>query len=412
MKNPSTHSPTSLTVEGLTHDGRGVAKVDGKAVFIDQAIPGDRIEARITRQHSKYDEATLLEITTPSKDRVEPFCPHYQTCGGCQLQHMSVAAQQFWKTENFLTRLTQSVNSENCTIYDPISASDRGYRRRARLGLAVGKKDKLAKLGFRQRESNELVDIDSCPILSAPLNQAIQEHRPSLLEQASRNYKELTLVEADNGVFGLNGPSDSQPFYKLNELKLNFPPDGFIQVNRQVNLQMVEQALDWLELQPEHQVLDLFCGVGNFTLPIAQRAGQVTGIEGLAELVEFASDNAGQNNLENADFHKADLFEDCRSKPWFKKHRYQRILLDPGRQGAFEVCKQLSHLKAEIIVYVSCNAATLIRDIQELQAHGYQLSQACMIDMFPHTTHTEVMVQLRKSKKAKTRKPKRGIFKF
>ncbi|MDG6774707.1 23S rRNA (uracil(1939)-C(5))-methyltransferase RlmD [Thiomicrorhabdus sp. ZW0627] len=417
MKNrPMTHHAnilTQLQIEGLTHDGRGVARVGGKAIFITNTVPGDIVTAKVTVQQTKFDEAELLEIETPSSDRAEPFCPKYQTCGGCQLQHLSIQAQRFWKSENFLTRLTQAVNSDKCQILEPITGNDRGYRRRARLGLAIGKKDKVAKLGFRQKESNELVDIEHCPVLSDGLNEAIAKHRPALLEKASRAYKELTVVEADNGVFGFEDETKSdEPYYTLNNLKLTFPQDGFIQVNAELNREMVNQAIEWLELESDHKVLDLFCGVGNFTLPIAQKAKQVVGIEGLAELVETAANNAAQNDLENATFHKANLFEDCTQSAWFKKQKYHRLLLDPGRQGAFEISKVLHELKAEVIVYVSCNAATLIRDVKELEKQGYRLTKANLIDMFPHTTHTEVMVQLKKFKQPKNTAKKRAPFKF
>ncbi|WP_373019843.1 23S rRNA (uracil(1939)-C(5))-methyltransferase RlmD [Thiomicrorhabdus sp.] len=406
---------TQLKIEGLTHDGRGVARVDGKAIFIADSVPGDIVTAKITLQQAKFDEAKLLEIETPSTDRVEPFCPKYEECGGCQLQHLSITAQRFWKTENFLTRLTQAVNSDNCQIHEAITGNDRGYRRRARFGLAIGKKDKVAKLGFRQKESNELVDIEYCPVLTDGLNEAIEKHRPALLEKASRAYKELTVVEADNGIFGLKEspePSQETPYYSLENLNLEFPQDGFIQVNSELNQKMVRQAIDWLELEEKHKVLDLFCGVGNFTLPIAQKAKQVIGIEGLAELVETANANALKNQLDNVSFQKANLFEDCTDATWFKKQKYHRLLLDPGRQGAFEISKVLHELKADVIVYVSCNAATLIRDIKELEKQGYRLTKANLIDMFPHTTHTEVMVQLKKFKQSKGQPKKRAPFKF
>ncbi len=419
----------SLEITGLTHDGRGVARHNGKTIFVNQAVPGDSVKAKITQSSDKFDEADCLEILTPSKDRVEPFCEYYAICGGCQLQHLSLDAQRFWKNQNFMTDLIQAVDSKQCKTVEPLIGTGIGYRRRARLGLVINKKDKIARLGFRQKSSNELIDIKNCPVLSPALNQAIQDNRAELLDTASRAYKEITFVEADNGIF-INNSTDKAddsesnttalPYYQLNTevnktpttLTLEFPKNGFIQINAEQNKIMVNQAVSWLNLEPSHKVLDLFCGVGNFTLPIAQQVSQVVGIEGEKSLVDVANHNAQLNQLDNVKFDKANLFNDMRPLPWFKNNKYDRILLDPGRQGAFDLCKTLGLLKADIIVYVSCHAATLIRDIKELEKQGYRLTKACLIDMFPHTTHTEVMVQLTKTQKATPKVKKRPIFRL
>ena len=408
----------SLTIDGLTHDGRGVGHINGKAIFVDGAIPGDIVSAKITKQHEKFDDAICTAIEQASKDRVEPICPVYKECGGCQLQELSLEGQRYWKNKNFITQLTQAVDAKQCQIAEPVTCDGLNYRRRARLSLVISKKDKVARLGFKQRASStEVVDIDSCPILTAALNRSIQENKAALLETASRAYKEVTFVEAENGVFGVNDSHESAalPFYTLNikqPLKLEFPEDGFIQVNKNLNEAMVSNTLDWLDLKPEHKVLDLFCGVGNFTLPIAQQVKQTVGIEGERELVEMATSNAVLNKLDNLTFHKANLFDEIAPKAWFKKQKFDRVLLDPGRQGAYEACKVLGKLNAHIIVYVSCNAATLTRDVKELEKQGYRLTKAGMIDMFPHTTHTEVMVQLTRTHKAISKPKKRPVFKI
>lgn len=405
---------TNISIESLSHDGRGVARINGKTTFVSHAIPGDIVDLRIFKQQDKYDEAEMIQIIKPSQERVEPFCSIYQSCGGCQLQHLNIKTQRHWKSTNFIIRLTQAVNAKKCTIVAPLTGNDKGYRRRARFGLTISKQDKIARLGFRAKASNELIDIENCPMLTPNLNKALKEQRPVLLEQASRAEKEIHFVEAENGVYTTNSaldePANLEPKYHLNELEIHFPADGFIQVNCEQNTQMVNQAIDWLELEKSHKVLDLFCGVGNFTLPIAKQSKNVVGIEGLLELTLTAQQNAEINNIQNAQFHKADLFDECVKSPWFREQKYHRVLLDPGRQGAFEMSKVLHKLKPEIIVYVSCNAATLIRDIKELEKQGYQLTKAGLIDMFPHTVHTEVMVQLKLAKKPK-KKP-RGIFKM
>lgn len=412
----------TLEIEGLTHDGRGVGHHNGKAVFIEDTVPGDTIEAITTKSHTNFDEARCVKLVTPSAERTEPFCPVYEQCGGCQLQHLSLSAQRHWKTQNFLTQLTQAVDATQCQVMEPLTGDDKHYRRRARLRYTIDKKDKTKRVGFKKQNSNEVVDIEQCPILSDALNKALQANKTQLQAQASRAEKEVFLVEADNGVFGsdsleIETNSEQTPYYQLRNtngqnVSLHFPIDGFIQVNGELNQQMVSQALNWLNLEANHKVLDLFCGVGNFTLPIAQQVEKTVGIEGEQALVDTATDNAKDNQFENVTFYKNNLFEDISKQPWFKKQKYDRILLDPGRLGAFELCKQLGDLKAKLIVYVSCNAATLIRDVKELEKQGYRLTKAGFIDMFPHTTHGEVMVQLTRTHKPFKGKTKRPVFKI
>ncbi|MCF6345268.1 MAG: 23S rRNA (uracil(1939)-C(5))-methyltransferase RlmD [Thiomicrorhabdus sp.] len=409
----------NLQINGLTHDGRGVGHFEGKTIFVTDAVPSDIVTANIIKHHDNFDEAECLEIKTPSPERVAPFCPVYDECGGCQLQHLSLDAQRHWKNQNFITQLTQAVDAQQYKTAPPLLGGDTHYRRRVRLSYVISKKDKVARLGFKQKASNEVVDIDHCPVLTESLNQTIKTHKAALLNNASRALKEVTLVEASNGIFGLpetvSEPQNAQPYYTLNThspLKITFPTEGFIQINPSLNEQMITQALTWLDLKPTHKVLDLFCGVGNFTLPIAQQVHTTVGIEGEQSLVETATFNAQQNTLDSVQFYKGDLFQEVTPKPWFKKQKYDRILLDPGRQGAFNLSKVLGKLKAHIIVYVSCNAATLIRDIKELEKQGYRLTKAGMIDMFPHTTHTEVMVQLTRTHKALKKPKSRPTFKI
>ena len=411
----------NLEITGLSHDGRGITHIDGKACFVSQTIPGDLVTVKITHNERSFLNAQLLKIQTASKDRREPFCDKYADCGGCQLQHQTIEAQRYWKTQNFFTQLNQQLNTEHCEFAPTLTTDDKGYRRRARLALEVDKKDKQARLGFRRSQDNRLVDIEQCPVLTAELNLAIAQARPQLLAEASRKTKELTIVDADNGVFGLT-KNDQIPEYQIQvldkpALTLNFPEDGFIQVNAQMNQQMIQQALSWLDLQSSHKVIDFFRGVGNFTLPLAQNAKHAVGVEGLDTLVSAADRNAQQNALDNCAFYKADLFQDIQHLPWFLGQKYDRVLLDPGRLGASELCKQLGELQANKIVYVSCIAATLIRDVKHLEKQGYLITQVGAMDMFPHTTHLEVMVLLEKNKKQKQQRQKRlerkkHVFKF
>ncbi|MDG4811581.1 23S rRNA (uracil(1939)-C(5))-methyltransferase RlmD [Hydrogenovibrio sp. 3SP14C1] len=406
-------STVIVKIETLSHDGRGIGRLDGKAIFVKEAVPGDMAEIRITNRQPSYDEAEIVRIVHASDDRVEAFCPHYEVCGGCQLQHLSIEAQRKWKASHFYTALSKALNMKTCQIEAPLTGEDQAYRRRARLVLGKNKTDKEARFGFRAQGSNDIVDIEQCPLLTPALNEALSEKRLAVLPEASRAFKEVSVVEADNGIFWSDEISDDKilPFYHLNTLNLHFPAQGFVQVNAELNQQMVQQAMDWLDLNKEQRVLDLFCGVGNFTLPIAQAVKEVVGIEGETDLVQMAQQNAADNLCEHAHFYQADLFKDVTPQNWFRKQKYDRVLLDPGRQGAFQLCKVLGQLKADKIVYVSCNASTLIRDVKELEKQGYQLKKAIMVDMFPHTSHTEVMVQLIKTgKKPKKRGP--GIFKL
>ncbi len=421
------NTPTySHEIVDLSQDGRGIAKISNKTVFVEAAVPGDLVTLKGLQVGDKFDTALINKITTPSTLRAQPFCLHYGTCGGCQLQHLAVTTQQEIKQQNFFTRLKKSLNTKHLAIEPMIVAEDRSYRRRARLALLIDKKDKQPRLGFRAAHSNEVINIESCPVLSDNLNAFIAENHEHWLTLASRKEREITLIEAENGCFASfsdenlvekseNTESSPSPHYLINQLKLEFPLDGFIQVNKAVNEKMVEQAINWLELkqknnEPQSRVLDLFCGIGNFTLPIANQAKSVTGIEGLQELVETAELNAAANQIKNAAFFKANLFDNSEKSSWFRNQKYDRILLDPDRPGAYEICQSLHLLKPEVIVYVSCNPSTLIRDCESLQSQGYLVHKACFIDMFPHTTHTEVMVQLKKTKQPKTRDRKKFRF--
>lgn len=405
-----------IEVIDLSHDGRGIGRVEGKTVFIEGAIPGDRVTARTTQSQKTYDEAVVVEVLSPSEHRIDPFCSVYGECGGCQLQHADIAAQREWKAKHFLTALTKAVDAKKCKIVAPLVGEDKAYRRRARFVYGKHKADKIAKFGFRAKASSEMVDIESCPLLTAEMNQALHVKREQCLPLASRALKEVTLVESvlpgeQPQMIWSDDETATQAHYALNELVFDFPKDGFIQVNAEINQKMVAQAMDWLELEASNAVLDLFCGVGNFTLPIAQKVSKVIGVEGDPNLVDFAQKNAEKNGLSQATFYKADLFESAKDFHWFHHQKYDRVLLDPGRQGAMSICQQMGKLNAQIIVYVSCNASTLIRDVQLLEKQGYQLRKAGFMDMFPHTSHAEVMVQLVKTKKpAKKKSP--GVFKL
>ncbi|WP_319381370.1 23S rRNA (uracil(1939)-C(5))-methyltransferase RlmD [Thiomicrorhabdus sp.] len=402
-----TSDPIELTIENLSHDGRGVGHHEGKTCFVEGAVPGDQVRIAVMQDNGHFADCRLLEILQASADRQTPFCRHYTQCGGCQLQHLKIDAQRKWKFANILTSLKQALKTDDFATADPLIGPDTAYRRRARLFLAIDKKEKQPRLGFKENASNRLVDIEQCPVLEPSLNQALQQYRKTLLKSASRAEKQLTLVKADNGVFGFEEREDT-PWYSIEpQLKMSFDPQGFIQVNAEINRQMIAQAIDWLELEVQHQVLDLFCGQGNFTLPVARRVKAVIGIEGDENSVATGRLNAENNRIENCRFEKFDLFQDPSGHAWFRNQKYDRILLDPGRQGAAEICRHLGKLEARRIVYVSCNPSTLIRDLQTLRTQGYQLQKVGFMDMFPHTTHTEVMALLDRNPKQSQSRAKR-----
>ena len=380
----------TLTITGLTHDGRGVGRHDGLAVFVDGALPDETVTARLTQRKRRFAEATLLEMMQPAPTRQTPFCPHFGHCGGCQLQHLAPAAQRHWKQHNLQQQLARHGLDAALTWHTPISGPEQSYRRRAR--FAGHRTRQGAQLGFRAKASRQIVDIESCPILEPALNDSWQARRATLVNTLRRTPQEWTAVNADNGLFWADQPHDAQPAYQVDGLVLQFDAAGFIQVNRTVNAAMVAQAIDWLAPQPSDHVLDLFCGVGNFSLPLARRAQQVIGVEGLDTLVTHARANARRNGLDNARFFKSNLFHPPHESLWARE-TFNKVLLDPGREGADAVCRWLHPEPVEAVVYVSCNPATFVRDANHLVANGWQLRDIRLLDMFPHTTHVEVMAR-------------------
>jgi 23S rRNA (uracil1939-C5)-methyltransferase len=406
-----------------------VAHINGKALFIEGALPGEQVLFTYVKQRKRYDEAKVEKIIKPSPDRVEPRCAHFNICGGCSLQHLSPAAQIAAKQQVLLDSLKHIGGIEPKTVLAPLTGPSWGYRRRARLGVKfVVKKDKLL-IGFREKRSSLLADIESCEVLHPPVGGLLPALRELIagleacncipqIEVAAgdeatalvfRNLAQLSnadLVKLQD--FGkqqnmqiylqpagpesvtLIWPETAALGYRLPEfnLELFFSPADFVQINADVNRAMISRVIELLQPGAHERVLDLFCGLGNFTLPLARHAGHVTGVEGDAKLVERAKDNAHHNDIHNAEFYAADLSQDLAGQPWAKQ-RFDKILLDPPRTGALEIIKQLSALGAARIVYVSCNPATLARDTQELVQQGYTLVSAGVMDMFPHTTHVE-----------------------
>jgi len=411
-----------ITVEATDLDpfGQGVARHNGKALFIAGLLPNERAEVTLTEDKSKYSRGQVKRRLNDSPERVAPRCPHFGVCGGCQQQHASVALQQSSKSTALARLMKHEVN-------EIISGQPWGYRRRARLSLSYEPKTQKLAMGFRKAASSDIVDVKQCPVLVPHLEALLPHLRNCLSDlQGARALGHVELVLADNGplmVLRHTAPLSAQdreklerfshsheltlflapqseilervsgddPWYLSDGLRLTFSPRDFIQVNDGVNQQMVAKAIQWLEVQPDDRVLDLFCGMGNFTLPLAQRAASVVGVEGVNALVEKGQRNARHNALDNVTFFHENLEEDVTQQPW-AQHGFDKILLDPARAGAPGVMQHIIKLAPKRVVYVSCNPATLARDSEALLSAGYQIQRLAMLDMFPHTGHLESMV--------------------
>jgi len=420
-----------VQIEELTPEGRGFAQVDGKATFIDFALAGERVRFQYSKISSKYDEGRAVEILQPSADRVEPPCAHFGICGGCSLQHLHPDAQIQAKQQALLNHLQQLAQVQPEQVLEPLRGPLLGYRHKARLGVKyVAKKDRVL-VGFREKAKPYLADLQRCPVLHPSVGERLEQLGELIMGMAARQtipqievavsdnttslvFRHLEpLSESDRNAliaYGREqdlhillqpaGPDSIQPlwpeqpeplYYALpaHDVRIEFQPADFTQVNPEINRQMVDRALQFLDLQPGDQVLDLFCGLGNFTLPMARRAAHVTGVEGDTAMVKKARDNAELNHINNVEYHAADLSADLTGYPWLNSH-YDKILLDPPRSGAMEMLKHLGRLNAGKIVYVSCHPATLARDTQVLVHElGYTLRAAGVMDMFPHTAHVE-----------------------
>lgn len=419
--NPKTTALQKVKVQSLDYQGLGVAKINGKTWFIENALPDEEVEIKTLEEKRQYGRAKAVKISKKSAKRQTPFCQYYTQCGGCQMQHISLDLQREAK-QNALFHRLQKLQENPINFQPMIAGSDKHYRRRARLSISQQKGEWV--MGFRLQNSNQIIPLERCDILEQPLTDLLPKLQQLIaIWQNKKLLGHIELVFADNGIAmflrhlgEINEKNRTQllafaeqeqltlfvmteenqiehwtgelPYYQINGLKLAFSIRDFIQVNRELNQKMVETALDWLDIQPQDRILDLFCGMGNFTLPIAQKAGYVVGVEGVQEMVNQAQVNAEINGLNNAAFYQTNLNERFSNQAWAKEP-FNKVLLDPARNGALFALDHLCELNAERIVYVSCNPATLVRDAEKLIQSGYRLVKAAMIDMFPHTGHLE-----------------------
>ncbi len=441
----------TICIERLSHEGRGVGKIDGKIAFVDGALPGEQVTAVYTSQRSQYDELKVQDILLASPQRVTPPCAVASICGGCVLQHLSPMAQLELKQQVLTDQLKHSGGISEFTVLPAMAGDTEHYRRKARLAVRYVHKKADVLVGFREAANTFITDMQHCSVLVRPVADLISPLRVLILsldacrdipqievavgetrcvpsEQLSQALRVALVLrhlaplgDADRqrlqqfaDLHGIEwflqsgGPDTVQKFWPeddntslfyylpqrtdsgLPAITMEFQPGDFTQVNAGINRLMIDQALDLLDLQPQDQVLDLFCGLGNFTLAIAQRCRTVTGVEGSDDMVKRAALNAQRNGITNASFHAADLFTDFDQQTWAKP-AYDKLLLDPPRSGAIEIVSRIRELLPRKIVYVSCNPATLARDAAELHRQGYDLTCAGVMDMFPHTGHVESM---------------------
>ena len=421
-----------LHIESLSDDGRGVARFKGKTVFVDNALAGEAVKVRVLAQTSRFIEARAIAIDEPSAQRIEPACAHAEACGGCSVQHLAYEAQYQHKAQRLIAQLQHHAHTPK--ILDSLHDKGFGYRNRTRLGVSVNKSGEVT-LGFRAKQSRQLVNITQCPVMLPALSELIQPLHEWLktLGNAAVTHIELVGHKANCGAiirhtrsipqalkralkvslehfhcqtwFQSNkqgsledeegNPVDPRLSYCLSsslssqELHFNYHPQDFIQANPVVNAKMVEQALSLLKPEAYENFADFFCGIGNFSLPLAKVAASVQGFEGVQAMVERASANAQLNKLSNAHFSQADLGEEDASV--YHIAPIDGLVLDPPRSGAKSICTHIKRLDPKRIVYVSCNPATFTRDAQLLCANGYDLAASGLMDMFPQTSHSEVI---------------------
>ena len=429
-KTPATKTLKAM-ISSLDYQGLGVAKAHGKTYFIENALPEESVAAEVLEDKKNYGLARARKWQNSSPLRVKPLCPYYGKCGGCQSQHILASALQDAKEQALFGRLSR-LQQAPIRLMPMLKGESWHYRRRLRLSIKQNAKTKALEMGFRAKNSNELVPVAQCLVAQQSINEKWQQFTPLLGKLKNpKQWGHAEWVAADNGValllryqqqllaedrqllvdfaqtqqVNLFLQSDTEiekvygdaPFYLLDEtLKLQFDIRDFIQVNSELNQQMVATALSWLNLTKQDRVLDLFCGMGNFTLPLAKQVAAVVGVEAVAEMVEKAKFNAAANQLNNAHFYQADLSASFADKPWAAE-AFDKILLDPPRSGAAFALNALSQLKAQTVLYISCNPATLVRDAEILVKAGYQIVQTAMIDMFPNTAHLESITLFRKS---------------
>ncbi|SEJ04697.1 23S rRNA (uracil(1939)-C(5))-methyltransferase RlmD [Pseudomonas sp. NFR16] len=423
-----------LKIERLANDGRGIGFVEGRTWFVAGSLAGEEVEARVLGAHGKVVEARTERVFQASPLRRPAPCKHFGRCGGCSVQQMPHDEQLALKQRMLAEQLSRVAGVEPEEWAAPLTGDEFAYRRRARIAVRWDVRSKQLEVGFRAASSQDIIAIEECPVLvqalqpimtalpamlrslgkpqalghvelfSGSANALLLRHTAPLAENDLATLK--AFCDAHSAQLWLHGEGEPQPVdpsaalgYRLEpwNLALAYRPGDFVQVNAQVNTAMISQALDWLEPRADERVLDLFCGLGNFALPLALKSREVVAVEGVETMVQRATGNAASNDLHNVKFYQADLSQPLDKAAWVAEG-FRAVLLDPPRDGAFEVVRNLKALGAERLLYVSCNPATLARDTVELIRQGYRLKRAGILDMFPQTAHVEAMALFEASK--------------
>lgn len=410
-----------FSIQDLDYQGLGVAKLNGKTWFIENALPDEVVDARILEEKRQYGLAQAVRFLQKSAKRQASNCVAYPQCGGCQMRHIPIELQRETK-QNTLFRRLQKLQSETIDFQPMLASNPDHYRRRAKLSVMWEKSGLV--IGFRQANSQTIIPLQQCEVLEPELSKLLPPIQQLFADwHQKKAVGHIELVRADNGVamllrhIGSLAETDKRnllafadhyqlmlfvmsdkerieqwrgesPSYKIQGLTLSFSIRDFIQINADLNEKMVAQTQEWLALNERDRVLDLFCGMGNFTLPLAKSVARIVGVEGVDVMVEQARRNARLNHIDNAAFYQTDLAQPFIDQIWAAE-KFNKVLLDPARQGALFALDHLCQLSPERIVYVSCNPATLVRDAEKLIRHGYRLEKCAMIDMFPHTAHLE-----------------------
>ena len=436
----SDNSRLICEIVDLIHDGRGVGRPDGKTCFIEGALPGETVEFRRHNQKRNYDEAHVLEVISASDSRIQPQCKHFPRCGGCTVQHLEHGAQVSFKEKQLLESLERS-GMQPKTLLPALSGPQWAYRRRARLAVQRAK-DGNVLVGFHNPGSRRIEPISECHVLAEPLA-AIVVGLPEWLTAFPPGIRlfEVELLSADNGLAiaieasrvpsatelaqmlatlsaciadaasaqlwwkasnqstfsRLDAGSEALEIALIDDVKLQVQPGQFVQVNGEINRQMIDQVLSLLRTKKSDRkslAVDLFCGTGNFSLPLAAHFDRVVGIEGLEGLVRSATENAQRNNLSNVEFMVSDLSDWAGMRKL--KEKIDLVLLDPPRNGAAGVMPWIVKAKPKQVIYISCHPSTMVRDAKLLTEAGYSLSAAGVMDMFPHTAHVEAIALFEK----------------
>jgi 23S rRNA (uracil1939-C5)-methyltransferase len=423
----------TFSIENCDYEVHGISKQQQKIAFVSAALPGEQVQARVLEDKAGFIKASTVKVLKASPLRISPACKYAERCGGCQLQHLSAAAQRELKQQGIDALIRHHTGLTQLPWQPMLTAETTGYRRRARIGIWYDKKTRRFSVGFRQSADKQIVSVEHCMVLASalqPVFTVLPEILPKLNDPTAVTHAEVLLAgtqpfvilrhvkplsaseqqlfiaawpeavwlgEAEAGQFSY-WQQQVTPQYPLAEqgLTLQFSPDDFIQVNAELNQKMVTQALDWLEVNADDTVLDLYAGIGNFTLALAQRAKTVRALEGVAKMVQQLATNAKVNGLSNVQAYQADLHLSWPKASW-NKPDYTKVLLDPARAGAQGAVEQIIRLKPAQILYVSCNAATFARDAKLLLQGGYRLQKLAGVDMFAHTSHLELMALFSRS---------------